>query len=247
MKHKKYKKRKARRPLPFSLPFNRKVTSMISVRNITKDYAMGATIVRALSHVSLEVEDGGYIAILGASGSGKSTLMNILGCLDKATEGEYYLDGEDIADFSQDGLSRIRNVKIGFIFQGYNLIPGMTARENVELPLIYRRTPRKEREQLTTSALELVGLGSRMDHRPYELSGGQQQRVAIARAIAAKPSLILADEPCGNLDSKSGKVIMDILSALNRSGRTVVLITHDESAAACAKQVVRIRDGELCG
>jgi putative ABC transport system ATP-binding protein len=220
---------------------------MISVRNVTKNYIMGSTVVRALSGVNLEVEDGGYVAILGASGSGKSTLMNILGCLDKATEGEYYLDGEDIADFTQDDLSRIRNVKIGFIFQGYNLIPGLTARENVELPLIYRHTPRKEREQLTLGALDLVGLGSRMDHRPFELSGGQQQRVAIARAIAAKPSLILADEPCGNLDSKSGKSIMDILSALNRSGRTVVLITHDESAAACAKQVVRIRDGELTG
>lgn len=218
---------------------------MIIINGLSKQYNMGANTVHALSDVSFRVENGEFAAVVGASGSGKTTLMNILGCLDKATEGNYYLDGEDILKQSKRTLAFIRNVKIGFVFQSFNLIPTLTARENVELPLIYRKTPRFEREKLVSEALDMVGLSDRENHRPSELSGGQQQRVAIARAVAAKPPLILADEPCGNLDSTAGTAVMKILHELNKSGRTVILITHDNGAAKTAHKLIRIFDGRI--
>ena len=204
---------------------------------------MGENCLHALTDVSFTIPKGEFAAIVGASGSGKTTLMNIIGCLDTATRGEYFLDGEKISSLSQNRLSVIRNEKIGFVFQGFNLIPTLTAAENVELPLIYRRMRRAERAELVKNALELVGLSSRAEHKPNQLSGGQQQRVAIARAIAACPPVILADEPCGNLDSRSGGIIMDILHSLNKSGKTVVLITHDDNAARTAEIIIRIKDG----
>lgn len=204
---------------------------------------MGENCLHALSDVSFTIPEGEFAAIVGASGSGKTTLMNIIGCLDTATRGEYFLDGRRISSLSQNELSIIRNEKIGFVFQGFNLIPTLTAAENVELPLIYRKMHRSERTELVKSALEMVGLSARAEHKPNQLSGGQQQRVAIARAIAASPPVILADEPCGNLDSRSGGIIMDILHDLNKSGKTVVLITHDDNAAKTAQRIIRIKDG----
>ena len=204
---------------------------------------MGESCLHALSDVSFNIAEGEFAAIVGASGSGKTTLMNIIGCLDTATKGEYFLDGRRISSLSQNELSVIRNEKIGFVFQGFNLIPTLTAAENVELPLIYRKMRRSERTELVKSALEMVGLSARAEHKPNQLSGGQQQRVAIARAIAASPPVILADEPCGNLDSRSGGIIMDILHDLNKSGKTVVLITHDGNAAKTAQRIIRIKDG----
>ncbi len=204
---------------------------------------MGESCLHALSDVSFTIAEGEFAAIVGASGSGKTTLMNIIGCLDTATKGEYFLDGRRISSLSQNELSVIRNEKIGFVFQGFNLIPTLTAAENVELPLIYRKMRRSERTELVKSALEMVGLSARAEHKPNQLSGGQQQRVAIARAIAASPPVILADEPCGNLDSRSGGIIMDILHDLNKSGKTVVLITHDGNAAKTAQRIIRIKDG----
>lgn len=204
---------------------------------------MGESCLHALSDVSFTIAEGEFAAIVGASGSGKTTLMNIIGCLDTATRGEYFLDGRRISSLSQNELSVIRNEKIGFVFQGFNLIPTLTAAENVELPLIYRKMRRSERTELVKSALEMVGLSARAEHKPNQLSGGQQQRVAIARAIAASPPVILADEPCGNLDSRSGGIIMDILHDLNKSGKTVVLITHDGNAAETAQRIIRIKDG----
>lgn len=204
---------------------------------------MGESCLHALSDVSFTIAEGEFAAIVGASGSGKTTLMNIIGCLDTATKGEYFLDGRRISSLSQNELSVIRNEKIGFVFQGFNLIPTLTAAENVELPLIYRKMRRSERTELVKSALEMVGLSARAEHKPNQLSGGQQQRVAIARAIAASPPVILADEPCGNLDSRSGGIIMDILHDLNKSGKTVVLITHDGNAAETAQRIIRIKDG----
>ena len=204
---------------------------------------MGENCLHALSDVSFTIPEGEFAAIVGASGSGKTTLMSIIGCLDTATRGEYFLDGRRISSLSQNELSIIRNEKIGFVFQGFNLIPTLTAAENVELPLIYRKMHRSERTELVKSALEMVGLSARAEHKPNQLSGGQQQRVAIARAIAASPPVILADEPCGNLDSRSGGIIMDILHDLNKSGKTVVLITHDDNAAKTAQRIIRIKDG----
>lgn len=199
----------------------------------------------ALDGISLTIERGEFVAIVGRSGSGKSTLMNVLGCLDTPTAGEYVLDGENVDALSEDQLSRIRNQKIGFIFQGFNLVPGLTALENVELPLSYRGIPREERRALAEEALNRVGLAGRMRHRPGQMSGGQQQRVAIARAIAARPPIILADEPTGNLDTKSGAAVMDILHGLHKEGRTILLITHDERIAQQAQRRVAIRDGAL--
>ena len=216
---------------------------MIRIKEIYKDYQMGESCLHALSDVSFNIAEGEFAAIVGASGSGKTTLMNIIGCLDTATKGEYFLDGRRISSLSQNELSVIRNEKIGFVFQGFNLIPTLTAAENVELPLIYRKMRRSERTELVKSALEMVGLSARAEHKPNQLSGGQQQRVAIARAIAASPPVILADEPCGNLDSRSGGIIMDILHDLNKSGKTVVLITHDGNAAKTAQRIIRIKDG----
>lgn len=210
-----------------------------------KVYNPGENEVRALDHVSLEVQKGEFVAIIGHSGSGKSTLMNMLGCLDVPTSGEYYLNGKDVSELGDNQLSEIRNEEIGFIFQGFNLISNLTAIENVELPLIYRGIGRSERHKLAMEALNMVGLEKRIHHKPAEMSGGQQQRVAIARAIAAKPPVILADEPTGNLDSASTKEIMGILRSLHDTGRSVILITHDNDIADQAKRVVRILDGKI--
>ena len=218
---------------------------LISARNICRYYTVGGQCVRALDGVSLDIDGGEYVTVVGASGSGKSTLMNILGCLDLPSSGSYFLDGEDVSTLADSSLSRIRGIKIGFIFQSFNLIPGLTALENVELPLMYRHVPRKTRREIALAALDSVKLSDRAHHRPSEMSGGQQQRTAIARAIASEPSLILADEPCGNLDSRSGAEVLDILSALNRSGRTIVMITHSEQTARQAQRLVRISDGKL--
>ena len=195
--------------------------------------------------VSLDIFSGEYVAVTGVSGSGKSTLMNILGCLDTPSSGRYLLDGNDVSELPDRELSRIRSRKIGFVFQSFNLIPSLTALENVELPLMYRGVAQYERRRLAQQALDAVGMTSRAAHRPCEMSGGQQQRTAIARAIAADPSVILADEPCGNLDSRNSHEVMDILSQLNRSGKTIVIITHDEQAAKRAQRLVRIADGRI--
>lgn len=219
--------------------------SLIEVRDMYKIYNPGENEVRALDGVSLKVQEGEFVAIIGHSGSGKSTLMNMLGCLDVPTAGTYILNGKDVSGLTDNELSDVRNNYIGFIFQGFNLIPNLTALENVELPLIYRKVDRTTRRKLSEEALEKVGLKDRMRHKPAEMSGGQQQRVAIARAIAMSPPLILADEPTGNLDSKSTKDIMNILDELNEQGNTIVLITHDDGIAANAKRVVRIMDGKI--
>lgn len=216
---------------------------MIELKNVKKVYKMGDTEVAALGGVSLSIADGEFAAIIGPSGSGKSTLMNILGCLDTPDEGDYFLDGMDMTKVSEKNLSRIRSRKIGFIFQQFNLLQKLTALENVELPMIYQGVPAKERHQRALESLERVGLEKRVHHKPKELSGGQQQRVAIARAFAAKPSIILADEPTGNLDSKSGAEVMTILHQLHEAGNTIVLITHDSKVAAEATRRVRIADG----
>ena len=218
---------------------------LIEIRNMCKIYNPGENEVRALDHVDLQINRHEFVAIIGQSGSGKSTLMNMLGCLDVPTSGTYYLNGQDVSHLTDDELSDIRNREIGFIFQGFNLIANMTALENVELPLIYRGVPKKEREELSKTALKKVGLEKRMDHKPSEMSGGQQQRVAIARAIAQAPPVILADEPTGNLDSGSTKEIMGILKELHKEGRTVILITHDNEIAARAKRIIRIMDGKI--
>ena len=219
--------------------------SLIHIEHIMKIYNPGENEVHALDDVSLDIQTGEFVAIIGQSGSGKSTLMNMLGCLDTPTSGTYILSGKDVSHLSDNELSDIRNQQIGFIFQGFNLIPNLTAQENVELPLIYRGMPAKERHDCSLEALRIVGLEHRVDHKPSEMSGGQQQRVAIARAIAAKPPVILADEPTGNLDSSSTKEIMKILHDLHDTGRTVILITHDDQIAANAKRVVRIMDGKI--
>lgn len=228
------------------LPPTEKGELLIDVHRMSKIYNEGKeNEVRALDDVTLEVPWGEFLCILGQSGSGKSTLMNILGCLDIPTYGTYLLNGQAVSDMKPSTLSGIRNREIGFIFQGFNLIPALTAIENVELPLIYRGMGAGERHRLAVDALELVGLGKRMDHRPGEMSGGQQQRVAIARAIAAKPPIIMADEPTGNLDSGSGKEIMAQLTELNRQGTSIILITHDNKLAELAGRVVTIQDGRI--
>ena len=218
---------------------------LIKVTDLCKVYNPGENEVRALDHINLEVDTGEFVAIIGQSGSGKSTFMNMLGCLDTPTSGTYFLNGTDVSTMTDNQLSAVRNKEIGFIFQGFNLISNLTAEENVELPLIYRGIDKKTRRQLSREALEMVGLAHRMNHKPSEMSGGQQQRVAIARAIAAKPPVILADEPTGNLDSASSKEILGILKDLHKGGRTVILITHDDGIAARAKRVVRIMDGKI--
>ena len=221
------------------------MSALVEIKDVCKVYNPGENEVRALDHVSLTIDEQEFVAIIGHSGSGKSTLMNMLGCLDVPTSGEYWLHGQDVSALSDDALSDIRNREIGFIFQGFNLIPNLTALENVELPLIYRGVSKSVREELSVEALKKVGLEHRMDHKPSEMSGGQQQRVAIARAIAQAPPVILADEPTGNLDSNSTKEIMDILKGLHKEGRTVILITHDNGIAAQARRVVRIMDGKI--
>lgn len=216
---------------------------MIGVENLVKVYSTGAIRVEALRGVTLVVEQGEFVAIVGPSGSGKSTLMHILGCLDAPTSGRYFLDGEEVGRLGENQLATIRNRKIGFIFQSFNLLPRLTALENVELPLLYRGMPARQRRQRAETVLGRLGLGDRLRHRPAELSGGQQQRVAIARALAGEPPMILADEPTGNLDSRSGGEVMEALLEVHAAGHTVVLITHDTTVAARAERIIRIQDG----
>ena len=219
--------------------------SLIEIRDMYKIYNPGENEVRAIDGVNLTIEHGEFVAIIGQSGSGKSTLMNMLGLLDVPTSGKYLLNGQDVEGLQDDELSEIRNKEIGFIFQGFNLITSLTAVENVELPLVYRGMKKEERNKLAVEALNRVGLSHRLDHLPKQMSGGQQQRVAIARAVAARPPIILADEPTGNLDSHSGVEVMKILHDIHEEGRTVILITHDNDIANEAQRVIRIQDGQI--
>ena len=218
---------------------------MIKMQGIRKEYRMGENIVAALDGVDIHIRPHEFVSIIGPSGSGKSTLMNIIGCLDVADEGSYLFDGQEISDYSEDELATIRNKKIGFVFQQFNLLPKLTARENVELPLIYQGLPARKRRERSEEVLGRVGLLDRMHHRPTELSGGQQQRVAIARALAANPALILADEPTGNLDSRTGAEVMALFHELHESGNTIVLITHDAKIAAETPRAIHIHDGRV--
>jgi putative ABC transport system ATP-binding protein len=218
---------------------------VIRIDDLVRTYTMGQARVRALRGVSLRIERGEYVAIMGPSGSGKSTLMNTLGCLDAPTSGRYLLDGVDVRELDEDDLSDLRNRKIGFVFQGFNLVPKLSALANVELPLVYAGLSRSARRHRAVRALEAVGMGNRIDHGSNELSGGQQQRVAIARAIVTNPALILADEPTGNLDSRSTEDVLKIFEDLNGSGRTVVMITHEDDVAAHADRLVRLADGRI--
>ena len=219
--------------------------NLIEINEMCKIYNPGENEVRALDHISVKIKKNEFVAIIGQSGSGKSTLMNMLGCLDIPTSGSYYLNGQDVSALTDDELSDIRNLEIGFTFQGFNLIQNLTAFENVELPLIYRGVSKKERHELSLKALDKVNLSNRIHHKPSEMSGGQQQRVAIARAIAQAPPVILADEPTGNLDSNSSKEIMNILKGLHAEGSTVILITHDNSIAEQADRIINIIDGRI--
>ena len=216
---------------------------VLEVRDVTKHYRMGTEVVRALDGVSLAIRRGEYVAIMGASGSGKSTLLNILGCLDLPTSGQYFLGGQDVASLSQSALALVRGRRVGFVFQTFELLPRATALKNVELPLVYARVPR--RRERAIEALKRVGLGDRMGHRPNQLSGGQRQRVAIARALAQKPDILLADEPTGNLDSKTGQEILALFEQLNREGQTIVIVTHDPGVAQRCRRIVRISDGRI--
>lgn len=218
---------------------------MIRLKDVSKIYRMGTSEVRALDHASMEIEKGEFVSIVGPSGSGKSTVMNIIGCLDTADEGEYILDGIAIEQYSETELAGIRNRKIGFIFQNFNLLPRLSAEENVELPMIYQKVKTADRKRRVREALERVELTHRRHHRPAELSGGQQQRVAIARALVTEPSLFLADEPTGNLDSRTGEEIMELFHELHRAGNTIVLITHDNQVADEAERKICIRDGKV--
>ena len=218
---------------------------MIEMQDIVKQYTLGGEIIYALDHVSLRVEKGEYVTIIGPSGSGKSTLMNLIGCLDTADSGTYLLNGKPIRKYREKQLAEVRSKQIGFIFQGFNPLPKLSALENVELPMIYQGVRATERKKRAVAALERVGLGGRMKHRPNQLSGGQQQRCAIARAIAVNPSLILADEPTGNLDQKTGREILNIFDELHQAGNTIVLITHDPKVALCGQRMIRIEDGRL--
>ena len=218
---------------------------MISLQNITKVYSMGPVEVRALDDVSFDISDGDYVSIMGPSGSGKSTLMHIVGCLDRPSSGRYSLQGEDVSKLDDIELAHVRNKRIGFVFQQFNLLPRETVLGNVEIPLMYAGVGGKERRRIATEALARVGLADRMHHRPAEISGGQKQRVAIARALVNSPSLILADEPTGNLDSRTGGEILAILDRLNAEGSTIVLVTHDRSVAERARRIVHLRDGSV--
>ena len=218
---------------------------MIRMKGIRKEYRMGENVVAALGGVDIHIEPHDFVSIIGPSGSGKSTLMNIIGCLDVADEGGYWLDGQEISDYTEDELAVIRNRKIGFVFQQFNLLPKLTAQENVELPLIYQGMSAGKRHARSEEVLERVGLLDRMDHKPTELSGGQQQRVAIARALAGNPSLILADEPTGNLDSRTGAEVMALFHELHEAGNTIVLITHDSGIAAQTPRAIHIHDGRV--
>ena len=218
---------------------------IITVDNINKTYKNGSLELQVLKNISFKVDKGEFLAIMGSSGSGKSTMMNILGCLDNQYEGRYILDGIDISKSTENELSEIRNKKIGFIFQSFNLLPRLTALENVELPLVYSSIPKEERHKRANELLEMVGLKDRTHHRPNELSGGQRQRVAIARALVNNPSIILADEPTGNLDSKSEAEIIEILQNLNKMGKTIVIVTHEPSIGEIAERKIVFKDGEI--
>ncbi|MEL7608078.1 MAG: ABC transporter ATP-binding protein [Bacillota bacterium] len=218
---------------------------MIEMHGVSKTYNMGGDVVRALDNVSIRIKDGEFVSIVGPSGSGKSTMMNIIGCLDIADEGKYLLDGQSVTEYSEDELARFRNRKLGFVFQNFNLLSRLTALQNVELPLIYQGLRGRERTKKATETLDRMGLLNRIHHKPTELSGGQQQRVAIARALVTDPSVILADEPTGNLDQKTGAEIMQLFHELNRNGNTIVLITHDPALAAQAGRQIRILDGRV--
>ncbi|MCL6642543.1 MAG: ABC transporter ATP-binding protein [Candidatus Bipolaricaulota bacterium] len=218
---------------------------MIQLKNAHKTYPMGETQVQALRGLDLTIKPGEFVAIMGPSGSGKSTLMHLLGCLDLPSEGLVQLDGNDVTKLDEDRLAQIRGKKIGFVFQTFNLIPTLTAQENVELPLFFQGVPRTERRARAAELLRKVGLDGRMHHKPSQLSGGERQRVAIARALANDPEIILADEPTGNLDSESGEAILELLAQLHREGKTIILVTHNPEAAAYAQRIVRIRDGRL--
>lgn len=218
---------------------------MITITALSKIYRMGDNQVRALDDVSLTVKEGEIVAIMGPSGSGKSTLMNILGCLDQPTQGSYLLSGRDVCKLGEREQAALRNREIGFVFQSFNLLPKLTAIENVELPLVYAGIPRKERRRRANEALERMGLAQRIQHKPQELSGGQQQRVAIARALVSRPRFILADEPTGNLDSRSGAEIMGVFQELNRQGITIILVTHEEDIASYTRRIIRFLDGRI--
>ena len=219
--------------------------ALIDLKNIFKKYQMGTTTINALNGLECSIEKGEYVALMGPSGSGKSTLMNVIGCLDSPTSGIYLLNGQDVSGMTDDELANVRNVEIGFVFQSFNLLPRTSALENVALPLVYAGVAKKERLERAQAVLEKVGLGDRGDHKPNELSGGQRQRVAIARALINNPSIVLADEPTGNLDSKSSAEIMHLFQAIHDEGNTVVMVTHEEDIAQYAKRTIRMRDGKL--
>jgi putative ABC transport system ATP-binding protein len=219
--------------------------ALIELKNIFKKYQMGTTTINALNGLECTIEKGEYVALMGPSGSGKSTLMNVIGCLDSPTSGIYLLNGQDVSGMTDDELATVRNVEIGFVFQSFNLLPRTSALENVALPLVYAGIGKKERLERAQIVLEKVGLGDRGDHKPNELSGGQRQRVAIARALINNPSIVLADEPTGNLDSKSSAEIMNLFQAIHDEGNTVVMVTHEEDIAKYAKRTIRMRDGKL--
>ncbi|MCQ2363053.1 MAG: ABC transporter ATP-binding protein [Acidaminococcaceae bacterium] len=219
--------------------------AVIELKDIMKTYIMGDSTVHALNHVNVKIDYGEFTAIMGPSGSGKSTMMNILGCLDRPTSGEYYLDGKEIAGYNDDELAHTRNAKIGFVFQNFNLLSKLTAQGNVALPLVYAGVPEEERMERAKQALEAVGLGARLEHKPSEMSGGQRQRVAIARALINNPAIIMADEPTGNLDTKSSYEIMDIFDRLHKDGKTIVMVTHEPDIAEKTKRILVMRDGQL--
>ncbi len=218
---------------------------IIRIRDLTRRYAMGGETIHALQGVTLDIQRNEYVAIMGPSGSGKSTLMSVLGCLDTPSSGEYWLNGQEVSRLSDDALARVRNREIGFVFQTFNLLPRATALHNVELPLVYAGVPARTRREQAAAALTQVGLAERMDHRPNELSGGQRQRVAIARALVNQPSILLADEPTGNLDSVTSEEIMRVFGELHAAGQTVLMVTHEPDIAACAARVVTLRDGRI--
>ena len=216
---------------------------LIDIQNITKIYQMGTQEVRALAGVTLSIEANEYVAIMGPSGSGKSTMMNVLGCLDTPTSGDYFLNNENVSEMTDDELARIRNREIGFVFQTFNLLPRVNCLQNVELPLVYSGLRKGKRREMAAGALASVGLGDRMDHKPNELSGGQRQRVAVARALVNNPSILLADEPTGNLDSKTSEEIMQLFESLHQAGNTILVVTHEEDIAQHARRIIRLRDG----